>query len=407
MGRNVVVEELKQKAVEDRSVEVVERKGKGHPDYIADGSSESVGRALSKYYLENFGTILHHNVDKGLVVGGKANVTFGGGNVDEPIRIIVAGRATIEVADGEKRRQAPIGSIALGAIKGFLNETFRYLDVSTQVIMEYHIRSGSADLTRVFKDGKNMPLANDTSFGICFAPLTQLEKLVLETETYLNSNKVKKELPEVGEDIKVMGLRTGKSIDLTIAAAIVSTLTPDLSHYLSVKEEIKNRVEDLATKITNYPVRVHVNTADNPKEGDPSSVYLTVTGTSAEHGDDGNTGRGNRVNGLITPCRPMSLEATAGKNPVSHVGKIYNVLANIICDKIYKEVPGIREVYVKILSQIGRPIDTPLMASTELILEKGKTLRQVKPDVETIVDSELANIRRVTDLIVDRKAMLF
>jgi S-adenosylmethionine synthetase len=275
------------------------------------------------------------------------------------------------------------------------------------VISEYQVRAGSADLTRVFKTGKDMPRANDTSFGICFAPLSAVEKLTLETERYLNSEKVKKELPEVGEDIKVMGLRNGKSIDLTIATAIISGLTPDLSHYLNVKEEIKNRVEDLATKITKYPVKVYVNTADNPKAGDPSSVYLTVTGTSAEHGDDGNTGRGNRVNGLITPCRPMSLEATAGKNPVSHVGKIYNVLAMIMSDKIYTEVPGIREVYVKILSQIGKPIDTPLITSVELILEKGKTASQVNSDIMGIVNDELDNIRRITSLIIDRKVMLF
>jgi S-adenosylmethionine synthetase len=403
----VVIEELKQKAIEDKNVELVERKGKGHPDYIADGTCEAVGRDLSKYYLKTFGTVLHHNVDKGLVVGGKANVTFGGGTVDEPIRIIVAGRATTAVADGKKMRSVPICNIALGAIHDFLDETFRFLNARTQVIAEYQVRAGSADLTRVFKTGKDMPRANDTSFGICFAPLSMVEKLTLETERYLNSEKVKKELPEVGEDIKVMGLRNGKSIDLTVAAAIISGLTPDLSHYLSVKEEIKNRVEDLATKITDYPVKVYVNTADNPKAGDPSSVYLTVTGTSAEHGDDGNTGRGNRVNGLITPCRPMSLEATAGKNPVSHVGKIYNVLAMIMSNKIYTEVPGIREVYVKILSQIGKPIDAPLMTSVELILEKGKTPSQVNSDIMGIVNDELDNIRRITNLIMDRKVMLF
>ncbi len=403
----MVIEELKQKALEDRNVELVERKGKGHPDYIADGTSEAVGRALSKYYLENFGAILHHNVDKGLVVGGKASVTFGGGTVDEAIRIIVAGRASGAIKEGGRTRSVPICSIALGAINDFLDETFRFLNPRTQVISEYQVRAGAANLTRVFKTGKNIPRANDTSFGICFAPLSIVEKLTLETERYLNSEKVKKKLPEVGEDIKVMGLRNGKSINLTVAAAIISSLTPDLSHYLNVKEEIKNLVEDLATKITNYPVKVQVNTADNPKAGDPSSVYLTVTGTSAEHGDDGNTGRGNRVNGLITPCRPMSLEATAGKNPVSHVGKIYNVLAMILSDKIYTEVHGIREVYVKILSQIGKPIDTPMMTSVELILEEGKTQSQVNSDILGIVNDGLDNIGRITNLILERKVMLF
>ena len=57
-------------------------------------------------------------------------------------------------------------------------------------------------------------------------------------------------------------------------------------------------------------------------------MYLTVLGTSADGADGGQVGRGNRVNGLISLHRPMSTEAAAGKNPVSHVGKIYNLLAH-------------------------------------------------------------------------------
>jgi S-adenosylmethionine synthetase len=242
-----------------------------------------------------------------------------------------------------------------------------------------------------------MPLANDTSFGVSFAPLSELEKLVLETELYLNSEKLKKELPEVGEDVKVLGLRKNDEITLTVSAAIISKLTPDLNHYLNVKEEIRDRVENLASKITDKPTKVQVNTADRPEEG---VVYLTVTGTSAEAGDDGNTGRSNRVNGLITPCRQMSLEAVAGKNPVNHVGKIYNVLAKHIADRVYGEVRGVREVYVRLLSQIGKPLDDPLVANVQLILEEGLSLERVKPDVLSITDGELANVRKITDLIL-------
>ena len=68
-----------------------------------------------------------------------------------------------------------------------------------------------------------------------------------------------------------------------------------------------------------------VNALDDPKASDESGIYLTVTGLSAEQGDDGEVGRGNRVNGLITPSRAMSLEAAAGKNAVAHVGKLYNL----------------------------------------------------------------------------------
>jgi len=404
MARNIVVEEVKWQPVETLSVELVERKGLGHPDYIADSIAEAASRALSKYYIEHYGTILHHNLDKVLLVGGQANPRFGGGEVLQPIYIIIAGRATTEVKTSDGIEPIPIGTLVLGAAKDWIKKNMRYLDPEEHVVVDYKIGKGSVDLVGVYELGKKMPLANDTSFGVGYAPMTTLEKLVYETERYLNSPNVKKELPEVGEDIKVMGLRRGKTIDLTIAAAMVSRLIPDLDHYLAVKEEVANRVLSLASKIApDYDIRVHVNVADKPDKG---IIYLTVTGTSAEHGDDGATGRGNRVNGLITPMRPMSLEATAGKNPVSHVGKIYNVLARVIAEKIYSEVKGLREVYVEILSQIGRPIDDPLVANVKVVPEDRLT-NDMANDIHGITDEYLARIKDMTKLVLDEKVILF
>jgi len=203
-----------------------------------------------------------------------------------------------------------------------------------------------------------------------------------------------------------MGLRVGKDVKLTIASALISSLVKDKDHYLNVKEEVKNKVLDLAAKITpNLTVDVTVNAADKPEHG---IYYITVTGTSAEHGDDGAVGRGNRANGLITPMRPMTMEATAGKNPVSHIGKLYNVLANKIAERIYGEVKGLREVYVYLLSQIGKPINEPLVANVELLTESGAELTgEVKSEVEGIVNEELENITALTDLVVKNKVTLF
>jgi len=400
----ISIEESNLKPIEELNVEMVERKGRGHPDYMADGVAESFSRALSKYYRKRFGRILHHNVDKGIVVGGRSHPVFGGGEVEEPIYILVAGRATTSVREGGNTVSVPFGTISLRAAKDFLRKNFRFLDVDHDVVIDYRVKPGSVDLVKIFQAGDKAPLSNDTSFGVCFAPLSQTERLVLETELYLNSPKLKDALPEVGEDVKVMGLRRDKSIDLTVAAAMISSLTPDADHYLSVKEEVKDRIADLATKITEYPVKVFVNTGDKPERG---SFYITVTGTSAEQGDDGNTGRGNRVHGLITPCRPMSLEATAGKNPVTHAGKIYNVLAKLTSEKIYDQVKGVREVYVKYLSRIGMPIDEPAMVSVQLNLEDGVALSQLKPEIEGIIEEELSGIRKVTDMIVNEEVMLF
>ncbi|MEM4672816.1 MAG: methionine adenosyltransferase, partial [Sulfolobales archaeon] len=104
----------------------------------------------------------------------------------------------------------------------------------------------------------------------------------------------------------------------------------------------------------------------------------------------------------------MSLEATAGKNPVSHVGKIYNVLAFLIADRIHREVKGLKEVYVELLSQIGRPIDQPLAANVKVIPEKkGYITIDMKREIESIVDQELSTITKLTELFIQEKLPLF
>jgi len=407
--RNIVVEEVNVQPVETHYIELVERKGLGHPDYIADAASEASSIALSKYYKKRYGVILHHNLDKTLVVGGQSSPRFGGGEVIQPIYILISGRATTTVytSGSSEPERIPIGTLIIEAVREWIKRNFRFLDPDKHVIIDYKIGQGSRDLRGLFETGiEKTPLANDTSFGSGYAPMSRLERAVLMTERYINSREFKNRYPEIGEDVKVMGLRIGNKAKITVASSMISHLIPDLQHYLSIKEEVKDRITDYLVKNVEFDeIEVYLNTADIPEKG---IVYLTVTGTSAEHGDDGMTGRGNRANGLITPMRFMSLEATAGKNPVSHVGKIYNVLAFMIAEKIYNEVKGIREVYVELLSQIGRPIDQPLMAGVKVVPEQRYHLSDnIKSEIRSIVDEELANITRLTDLFVEGKLTLF
>jgi len=402
--KNVVIEHLEQQAVEEQSVEFVERKGLGHPDYIADSLSEEFSLALCREYKAKFGEILHHNVDKVLLVGGQSLPRFGGGEVLSPIYIVMSGRATCEVNINGEKVEVPVGRLAVESAKGWLKRNIRYLDTENHIIVDHRVGKGSSDLVCNYNVARKNPCANDTSFGVGYAPLDSLESVVYDTERYINASDLKKKIPEIGEDIKVMGLRTGKRIDLTIAGAMISKLVPDLDHYVSVKEELKRSVEDFVAKRCDLPVEVFLNNADR---SDIGSVYLTVTGTSAEMGDDGETGRGNRANGLITPSRPMSLEASAGKNPVNHVGKIYNVLAQLIADDI-AVVRGVSEAYVKIVSQIGRGIGDPHMTNIQLFMEKGKTLTSgVRQEVASIVEERLGNVDGITDLILAGKARLY
>ena len=387
--------------VEEQTVEIVERKGIGHPDSIADGIADAISRALCAEYVHLFGTVLHHNTDQVEVVGGRSRPMWGGGEVIKPIYILLSGRAT-SIVDGE---WIPIHRIAIEAAKDFLWENFRHLDVESHVIIESKIGHGSIDLKHLFEQRKDgVPLANDTSLGVGYAPLTETEALTLETERLLNSDSFKREFPAVGEDIKVMAVRKKDKIHLTIAAAMVDSELNNVQEYLETKGAIYETVRDLAESITDKEVEIHVNTADDVESG---IVYLTVTGLSAEAGDDGSVGRGNRVNGLITPARGMSLEAAAGKNPVNHVGKIYNVLAYQIAKDIYENVPGVHEAYVYLLSRIGKPIDDPEIAHVKLLPEKGTDIKEIQPQAEEIVHKHLDNIMDLVDKLINGELRVF
>lgn len=369
--------------VYSQDAEIVERKGTGHPDTICDSIAEELSVELSKLYLEEFGAVMHHNVDKALLVGGVAHPVFGGGEVISPIEIYLVGRAVNE----REGRPLPVEELAIEATRRWIRENVRNLDPDRHIIIKPRIKPGSRDLVDLFlrfQQRGEVPLANDTSFGVGFAPFDDLERVVFEAERFLNSEEVKREHPEVGEDIKVMGVRIRDRIRITVACAFVSRYVESLEDYLGKKSVIHGKLRELVSGLTDKEVEVFINTADDPEQG---SVYITVTGTSAEQGDDGQVGRGNRVNGLITPYRPMSLEAAAGKNPVSHIGKIYNVVANLIADRVVKEIEEVEEAYCYIVSQIGKPINEPQVCDVKV--RTAKDLPGIEGEIARIAQEEL------------------
>jgi len=401
--RNIIVKELIQKPIEQQEIEIVERKGIGHPDSISDGIAESVSRALCKAYMEKFdGRIMHHNTDEVQITAGESDPHFGGGEIIKPIDILLTGRGVSE-KDGKK---IGIDRIAITAAKEYLKENIINLDIESSAVVECKIGSGSGDLVDVFKrDG--MPSSNDTSFGVGFAPFSETEKIVMDTEELLNSKDFKKKYPQIGEDIKVMGLRENNKIILTTAVAMVSKYVDGRDSYLNVKDELKDIITDLALKKTDREVETFINTGDDNSSETEKGYYLTVTGTSAEMGDDGSVGRGNRANGLITPNRPMSMEATSGKNPINHVGKIYNLLSNKMAEDITKEIDGIKQIHIMLLSQIGKPIDHPKAASAQIIVEDGYSMESVNKDVEGVMNNWLEDIRKITEMMVEGKIRTF
>ncbi|MDD2473627.1 MAG: methionine adenosyltransferase [Methanoculleus sp.] len=393
MTRNISVEGLDQIPIEKQRIELVERKCLGHPDSLADGVAESISRALSRSYLEECGSVLHHNTDQGEVVAGESIPQFGGGRITKPIYFLISGRAT-RTFNGVN---IPADAIAVEAARSYIKKILPIINMDRDVIVDCRMGNGSTDLRDVFRscEGK-VPRANDTSFGVGHAPFSEAESIVKGVAAFID-DELRLKYPVIGQDCKIMCLRDGDVITLTIAMAFVDRYCSSLAEYVEQKNVLTEQIALVAKRFTQRKVNVAINTADDLEGG---SVFLTVSGTSAEMGEDGSVGRGNRSNGLITPNRPMSMEATSGKNPINHIGKIYNLLSTQIAQDCVREIDGIEEMYVRLLSQIGYPIDQPHVASAQVLTKPGVTIGSVRSDIEGIIDGWLEKTTTITEKVI-------
>jgi S-adenosylmethionine synthetase len=399
MARNILVDSLKQTPLEQQKLEIVERKGLGHPDYICDSIMDSISVRLSQEYLKRVGAIMHHNVDKSLLAAGEAETRFGGGIIKEPMLLVIGDRATFEVND----IRIPVKEIAIQTAKKWFKEKLR-VDPEKHVKYQVELKPGHPELVDIFRRKKGKLLgANDTSAAVGYAPMTRTEKTVLKTEQYVNSSKFKKKFPESGEDVKVMGLRKNNDLRLTISMAFVDKYVKSENDYFRKKAEIFEDISDFVKEDSDFgSIMVRLNTLDVKGRG-MNGIYLTVLGTSAESGDSGQVGRGNRVNGIIPLNRPLCSEAAAGKNPVSHVGKIYNSLTHHIADRICKHVPEIEEVYIWLLSQIGKAIDQPAIAAAQVVMKPNNSFNGVKRQIKEVVNTQLEDIEKFCNNLAQGK----
>jgi S-adenosylmethionine synthetase len=381
---------------DSRDVEMVERKGRGHPDSICDALAEAFTISLTRVYHEHCGVVLHHNVDKVLLAAGSSAPRFGGGEVTAPFEIFLAGRATREI-DGTV---IPVTTIAEDATRAWLRANLHALDVERHVRIHTLVRPGSTALSKlVAREQSSRVVANDTSFAVGYAPPSRLERAVLAVEQSLTSSPTIAAHPMIGEDVKVMGLRRGDKIDLTIACAMVDRHLRGPADYADAKALVTRLAEDAASQAGSPGVRVTVNTADDVASG---RVYLTVSGTSAEAGDDGQTGRGNRVGGLITPYRPMTLEAAAGKNVVSHIGKSYSIVAHQIARELVATCPEIAEATCLLVSRIGSPVEAPQLVELQIQTRRGIALETVRELAEAIARENLRRMTELSRLLIER-----
>jgi S-adenosylmethionine synthetase len=395
MADEFVLEAADAPPPDDRSVEVVERKGLGHPDSICDALAEELSLDLCRFYLEHAGTILHHNVDKALLVAGRSEARFGGGRILNPMQVMLAGRATTAVGDVS----TPVAELADRAVRRWLGANLRSFDADRHVEIECFVRPGSTELVGLFDEHRrrDRALSNDTSCGVGFAPLSEIERLVLAVERHLRSDEARSLEPALGEDIKVMAVRRNDSVRLTISCAMIDASLADMAAYARARDHAAQLALEAARKTTTLPVRIEVNAADDLAAG---RIFMTVTGTSAESGDDGQAGRGNRVNGLITPGRAMTIESVAGKNPVTHVGKLYNLTAGLAAQQIVDAMPGVRAAECRLVSRIGSRIEEPQLVEVRLSGVDPARDPEMATEAERIVRAELRRLPRLAEELV-------
>lgn len=383
MSAGIFLEPIRSMPTFKKRFEIVERKGIGHPDTICDLVMNQVSIELSKMYLKETGAIQHHNMDKSLLVAGQSENKFGGGKITKPMKLVIGDRATFEV----KGQKLPVEDVAISTAKKWFDNNLRFVK-EEHVEYQLEVGTSSHELRSIFENPKSF-VANDTSALVGYAPFTKTESSVLETEEYINSQNFKKEFPESGEDVKVMGFRNDNTLDLTIAMAFVDSHVDSENHYFKRKQDMLQSISEFHRKRGDFDeVKITMNNLDTKNKG-IEGLYLTVLGTSADNADSGEVGRGNMANRVISLTRPAGSEATAGKNPVSHIGKIYNALSFKLAEEIQKAVPDLEEVLVWMYNVIGKPVNEPKAIIIQPILDKELDLAKFESVIKEIVEQNL------------------
>ena len=361
-------------AADEIEAEIVERKGAGHPDTLADGLAEEISRVYSRYCLDQFGVILHHNTDKTALLGGAAEVRFGYGALTAPIVALVNGRLTPQLG----AHRIPVRDIVESATSGFLSRSLPLLEPTTDLVVRPRLSQASSPGAVTGPTGEQTAgrrfwfaprdlddlaerhglFANDTSAGVAYAPLSTVERLALDGERHLTSEAFRAAHPNYGTDIKLMVVRDRRDVHVTACVPQIAVHTPNIDAYVAARMEAARLIDDLARKSApEFRIRAAVNTRYHD---DRRELYLTAIGSALESGDEGVVGRGNRANGLISMLRPMSMEGVSEKNPVYHVGKLYNLAAQRAADRL-NALTG-RSYVVALVSQSGRDLHDPWQA---------------------------------------------
>ncbi|GAB2863190.1 methionine adenosyltransferase [Streptomyces deserti] len=383
---------------------IVERKGLGHPDTLADHLAERLSRAYSHHTVERFGAVLHHNFDKLALLGGASEVRYGAGRMTSPVRVLVNGRAA-PMCGGER---IPVEEIVEAEVRAFFAE--RLPEVSDHLDIVFNITSNSSpgavltgdavpDRTRWFNPRsiedlreRRVRLSNDTSLGTGWAPENSFESFVRELVNHFSGDsEFTRTHAWCGSDVKLMGYWDGEQADVVLCVPQKSRFVASRAEYVLNAESVLAECHRLAgLRLAGAWARFRLNARDVPEKDE---LYLTYTGSSIESGDEGVVGRGNRVNGLITPLRPMNLEGANGKNPVYHVGKLYNIAARRLAERLHEATGEYAEVHL--VSATGQRLDQPWRVLVRLSSPDAEVDK-----VQALVEEALGEFPALTDELV-------
>ncbi len=371
--------------VEGLEYEVVERKGLGHPDTLADGIAESISLAYSKHCIETFGLVLHHNVDKISILGGLCDIRYGYGEMIKPIRLILNGRMSKSFASVP----IDIERMQKDSATGYLKERLPRFDIERRLEVHNFVTSNSRN-PYFFnpRDASDLPehtsaYANDTSTMTGFWPLSELEKSVLRCECSFYEKSMKPKFSFVGQDIKVMAVRSGNSAKFVVCAPFFASQITDEKDYFEKKQIVyEYLLWQLRNGENSHDITLDLNTEDNRvnKARKPLAreLYFCVSGSALDYGEEGVVGRGNRTYGLISCMRPSTAEAICGKNPVYHVGKVYNYVLREVSRLISEEFDC--KVDLVATTRNGDPLYDPskLNVNASKKLDKDKVTQLIK-----------------------------
>jgi len=102
----------------------------------------------------------------------------------------------------------------------------------------------------------------------------------------------------------------------------------------------------------------------------------------------------------------MTIEAAAGKNPMSHPGKIYSIVAQQVATSIAADLK-VENAECVLVSQIGRPINDPQIADISLSLPNAETAGTSVRQVTEIVYWHLSRLNSLRDALLAGEIMLY